>query len=164
MGAENQHSTRLVAGRACTDGLHHGIKDLAPEALGRPVLAEQFVQVVLAEGVVGELEEGLAGLKRQPADGPACYRIERSEARAAMAGGAGLVEADVPSPTDAKDLEIDAAGTADGVLVGGTVLLGIFPADRAVRDVDVFRGDVDLVEKGLVHPAVVTVGIVGGEA
>ena len=51
-----------VAGRVRADGGHHLVEDAPAELLGRAVLAQQLVQLVLAEVVVGELEQALADL------------------------------------------------------------------------------------------------------
>ena len=66
--------------------------------------------------------------------------VQGDQPGAAVAAGAGLVEADVAGATDAQDLEVDPAGGRDGLLVAsqnsGTSLGG----DRAVGDVDVLGG------------------------
>ena len=44
------------------DRVHHPAKDAMRHALRRPVMPQQLVQVVIAEIVVVELEQRLAGL------------------------------------------------------------------------------------------------------
>ena len=72
------------------------------------------------------------------------HRIERDQARSAMAGRAGLVEADVAGAADAQDLQVDAARPADHLLVAGAVFLDILAGDGAVGNVDVLRRDIDV--------------------
>ena len=55
-------------------------------------------------------------------------RVERDQARAAVARRARLVEADVPGAADAEELQVDAAGPADLLLVAGTVILDLVGA------------------------------------
>ncbi len=58
-------------GRVRADRVHHLVEDAAAQGVGGAVLAQQFVQLVLAEIVVGELEQGLVDLQAQPDDRPA---------------------------------------------------------------------------------------------
>ncbi len=64
--AEADDLLRLAAGRMILDGVHHPAKHVMRDALGRTVMAQQLVQVVLAKVVVVELEQGLAALFAQP--------------------------------------------------------------------------------------------------
>ena len=79
--------------------------------------------------------------------------VEGDEARAAVARRAGLVEAHVPGAADAEELEIDAAGVADGALVRRALRGHVLLAAGAVGDVDVRRRDVHVVEEVLLHEA-----------
>src|SRR5438445_12978614 len=83
------------------------------------------------------------------------YRIERSQARAAVTSGPGFVEADVAGPADAEQLQVDAPRATDELLVVSAILLHLVQRHRAVRDVDVLRRHVDVVEKWLVPPEAV---------
>src|SRR5207247_1120722 len=88
---------------------------------------------------------------------PPRHRIERDLARPAMAGRAGLVEADMPRSANPENLQVDAARSAYLLLVlGAEVLHGVF-RNRAVRDVDVLRLDVDVIEERFLHPAPIAV-------
>ena len=49
-----------VPGRVRADRRHHLVEDAPAQPLGRAVLAQQLVQLVLAEVVVGELQQALA--------------------------------------------------------------------------------------------------------
>src|SRR5262249_29135279 len=53
------------------------------------------------------------------------HRIERDQARAAMARRAGFVEADVPGAANAEDLQVDAAGPANALFVAGAIILDL---------------------------------------
>ena len=210
--AEHQGRRGRCAAGMGADRLHQLVEHLAAQALRRAVLAEQLVQLVFAEIVVGQLQEGFADLQAQPdhrpadegrrpvdgadhpgphdrrqllrpgvieqkgrvvvllqeaggdglghvaLDGPrhngrfvlaepheddlaglqdgadahrdgllrhvvfaekaaggvaARHRVERHQARSAVARRARLVEADVPGAADAEDLQVDAARPAD---------------------------------------------------
>src|SRR5262249_28598355 len=89
------------------------------------------------------------------------HRIEADQAGAAMTGGAGVVEADVATTANAQNLQVDAAGPANLLLVIGAVILDFFRADSAVRQMDVLRLDVDVIEERLLHPPSVAVRAIG---
>ena len=89
------------------------------------------------------------------------HRIERHRPRPALARRARLVEADVPAAADAEDLQIDASGPANHLLVVDAMLVHFAARHRAVRYVDVLLGNVDVAEKRLVHPAAIAVRVVG---
>ena len=97
------HDRRLVLAEGHDDDLA-GLEDGA-DAHGQGLVRH----VLLAEEAAG----GVA----------ARHRIERDQARAAVARRAGLVEADVAGAADAQDLQVDAAGPADQLLVAGAVVL-----------------------------------------
>ena len=59
------------AGGVRADRGHHLVEDAPAQLVGRAVLAQQFVQLVLAEVVVGQLQQALADLQAQPDDRPA---------------------------------------------------------------------------------------------
>ena len=85
-------------------------------------------------------------------------RVEGDQPGPALGAGAGLVEADVPRPADAEDLEVDAAGGADRLLVAPALRPPTSSRGTiAARDVDVARGDVELGEQILPHEPVVGV-------
>ena len=46
-----------MAGRVGANGVHHLVEHVPPQPLGRAMLAQQLVKLVLAEIVVGELEQ-----------------------------------------------------------------------------------------------------------
>jgi hypothetical protein len=69
--AEDEDGLGLGAGRVGANSFHHVIEDQPAEALGWAVLAEQLVQLMLTEVVVGKFQEGLADLLRQPDHRPA---------------------------------------------------------------------------------------------
>ena len=92
------------------------------------------------------------------------HGIERRQARAAMACRARLVEADMSGSADAQNLQVDAAGTLDHLFIFRAVASRVLSIDQAVRDVDILRLDVDVIEKRFLHPAPVTVRIVGVQA
>ena len=66
-------------------------------------------------------------------------RVERDHSRAAVAGASRLVEADVPRAADSQNLQVDAAGLFDGVLVGFAIGIDVAQGNRPVGNVDVFR-------------------------
>ncbi len=90
--------------------------------------------------------------------------VEGDAAGEGIAGGAGFVEADVAGAADAENLKVDAADGVDFVFVGFAVGEDLIRGDGARGDVDVFGGDVDVVEELLAHEAGVAFGVVGGEA
>ena len=64
------------------------------------------------------------------------HAVQVDQPRAAVAGGAGLVEADVPGAADAQNLQVDPAGLGDRCSYAAQYS-STFVA-RAVGDVDVF--------------------------
>src|SRR6185436_15016901 len=66
---------------------------------------------------------------------PARDRVEHDEARSTLRTGPGLVEADVPRLADPQDLEVDTAGSRDGVLVPATLIVHVLARHLALRDV-----------------------------
>ena len=115
------HDRRLVLAERHDDDLA-GFEDRADAHRQRLVR-----HVLLAEEAAG----GVA----------ARHRIERDQARPAVARRARLVEADVPGAADAEDLQVDAARPANLLLVAGAVVLGLVGRDRAVGNVDVLRSE-----------------------
>ena len=85
--------------------------------------------------------------------------VERHQAGPAMPCGARFVEADVARPADAEQLQVDAARPANELLIKGAILLRFRGRDRPVRNVDVLRLEVDVVEKRLIHPKSVALRI-----
>jgi hypothetical protein len=84
------------------------------------------------------------------------------EARAGTNAGSGLVEADVTVAADAQDLEVDAAGLADGLFIGGAVLI-VIAADGAVGNVDIARIYIDAREEIFVHEMMEALRMCGGK-
>src|SRR5262249_10411599 len=91
---------------------------------------------------------------------PAGHGVQGGPAGPAVPRGAGFVKADVAGAADAQDLQVDAAGPPDQLLVADAVVLDVAGRHGPVGDVDVLRRDVDVVEEGLAHPAVVAVRVV----
>ena len=56
---------------------------------------------------------------------PPGHQVERDQPRPALGARAGLVEADVPGPADAEQLEVDASGGLDRRLVAAALVLDI---------------------------------------
>ena len=69
--------------------------------------------------------------------------------------GARLVEADVAGAADSQDLEIDAAGRADRLLVAPALVLDPVSRSVARRDVHVGGIDVEVGEEVLPHEPMV---------
>ena len=84
-------------------------------------------------------------------------RVQVDEPRARAAPRARLVEADVPAPAHTQDLEVDAPGAADRLLVFARVCVHLAPAQVATRDVHVLGADVHVLEQILPHEPVVAV-------
>ena len=90
--------------------------------------------------------------------------VQRDHPRAGIDVRSRFVESDVPRTADTQKLEIQAAVRLDLHVVVGTVLFQFVQRHIAVRDVDVFGQDVDMVEQMLVHEGPVALGIVAGQA
>ena len=88
------------------------------------------------------------------------HGVERHQPRSAMARRPGLVEADVAGAADAQNLQVDAAAAADLLFVAQAILFGFLDGDRSIGNVDILRLDVDVVEKGLLHPAAIALRVV----
>jgi hypothetical protein len=84
-----------------------------------------------------------------------CHLVQRDQPGRAGAGRARLVEPDVSGPSDAEQLQVDAAGPREGPLVGVAKRADVIRPEGAVRDVNVGRVDVDVAEQELVHEAAV---------
>ena len=90
------------------------------------------------------------------------HAVERDQPRAAVAAGARLVEADVARAADAQELNIDPAGRRDLLFVPLAEVVALARrGNRAVRNVNVRRIDVDVVEQMLAHEAHVALQLVG---
>ena len=86
------------------------------------------------------------------------HQVERDEAGAALGARAGLVEADVPRPPDAEELEVDAAGLADRLLVAGDLVLHLRRGGcRRAEMWTCSAGNVELGEQVLPHEPMVGV-------
>src|SRR5205823_1797719 len=92
---------------------------------------------------------------------PACDRVERHQPRARVRRGAGLVEADMPALADPQNLDVDAAGVDDGLLVRRAVLRQALARRAPIGDVHALRLDVHVGEEVLPHVAPVAVRAVG---
>lgn len=71
-----------------------------------------------------------------------------------------LIEADMSSPSDSEDLQVDASIELNLLLVVLAELYDRFPRDLAVGDVDVLSRDIDVVEQVQIHVVVVGLGVV----
>ena len=99
--------------------------DLArPRIVPTPIVIACMGHVFFAEEVAGRVLPG--------------HRVERDHPRAAVARAARLVEADVPRAADAQNLQVDAAGLFDGLLVGVAERVDVAERNRPVGNVDVF--------------------------
>src|SRR5207248_2778347 len=88
---------------------------------------------------------------------------ENLQASARADAGSRLIETDVSIAADAEDLQVDAAGAANILLVRSAVLL-VIAFDRAVRNMDVARRNIDLGEEVLLHEMPEAPGVIRGEA
>src|SRR5258707_3432868 len=78
------------------------------------------------------------------------FAAERFQPGAGSEAGSLFVETDVAIATDAKNLQVDAAGSFDGLFVSlaiGVVIAG----DVAVGNVDIFRSEIDIRKEILLH-------------
>jgi hypothetical protein len=91
------------------------------------------------------------------------FLVEDFQAGARAKAGRGFVEADVAIAADAKKLQVDAAGLADGVLIGFAVVV-VVAADGAIGDVDVVGIDVDVCKEIFLHEVMEALRMRGGEA
>ena len=73
-----------------------------------------------------------------------------------------LVEGDMPVRADAQDLQVDPAALPNALLV--PLAEGRVIAGGARRNIDVVPGDVDVLEKMLVHEVVVALRVIHGQA
>src|SRR5439155_2349178 len=78
--------------------------------------------------------------------------VKSNQTRPAMAGRARLIETDVAGAADTQDLQIDAAGSTNLLLISRTTVIDVSWADRAGGGLEVLRSDVDVVQKRLAHP------------
>ena len=76
-----------------------------------------------------------------------------------MAGRARFVEPDMSRPADPENLQIDPAGFFDLQFVARAVI--VRTRRGSIRNVHVLRGNVDAIEKGFPHPALITVRVIG---
>jgi hypothetical protein len=86
--------------------------------------------------------------------------VQEDQVGPGLSRGPGLVEPDVPAPSDPQELEVDAPGAPDRLLVGLAIPIQVVAGDGAVGDVDVLRGNVDVLEEVLPHETDVAVGAV----
>jgi hypothetical protein len=87
---------------------------------------------------------------------------QRFEPRAAAQRRAGLVEGDVAVAADAENLEVDAAGVLDPLLVLPAMDLEI--ERPAIGHVGAFGVDIDVVEQVLLHEGPVALRMSGAQA
>ena len=72
-----------------------------------------------------------------------------------IATGSRFVETDMTVQADPKDLEVDPAGFCDLLFIGGGVFTDVFLVDRSVRDMDIGRIYIDVVEQMHLHEAMI---------
>ena len=84
------------------------------------------------------------------------------EPSGAFDGRWGLVEADMPSPTDAEYLQVDSPITLYLFLVILAVGGDLIPVDFSVRDICVLERDVDVVEEVVFHVVIVALWVFTG--
>ncbi len=144
-------------GHRAFDGLLHDLRFGFTEGEEEDALGGEDGADAHGDGAAGDelfAEEIAGGVESGDA-------VEGDEAGAAVARGAGLVEADVTGAADAEELEVDSAGGGDG----GFVLLAEggdgFGGEGAVGDVDVLARDIDVVEEVFVHETVVALELAG---
>ena len=87
--------------------------------------------------------------------------IERNHAGAAAAARTGFVETDVPRATYAQDLYVDATHAVDFFFVLPAAFVDIFFGQRAVGNVDVAFGNVEVIEQMLVHKSNIALQLLG---
>ena len=77
-------------------------------------------------------------------------------------GGRRLVEANMSRPPNAKQLDVDSSEGIDFFLVLETELGHIFSGNFSIWNIDVFPGDINMVEKVEVHVVVVGFRVIIG--
>src|SRR5260370_34060285 len=91
------------------------------------------------------------------------FLAENFQAGARTEARGRFVESDVAVAADAENLQVDAAGIANSLFVGGAILL-VASLDRAIGDVDVGGRYVHMREKILLHEIVKTLRMACWEA
>ena len=91
-------------------------------------------------------------------------RVERAHPGAAIGQAKRFVEADVPVAADAQQLNVDAAGLANLLLVPAAMLLQLVRRSQPVGNENVLVFDVDPLEQVLVHPAAITLQPLAAQA
>ena len=76
-----------------------------------------------------------------------------------MAAATWLIESYVAGATYTQNLQIDSAGFLNFSLIAQAVILDGARRGISLGDVDIFFGNVHMIEKSFVHPTVVAVGI-----
>ncbi len=71
-----------------------------------------------------------------------------------------FIEAYVTSPADPQDLNINTSILFDLFLIISTKLYYIFSFDFSIRNIDVFLGDVNVIEEMMVHVVVVGLRVI----
>jgi hypothetical protein len=144
--------------RVCR-GFLHGVREHAGLGLA-PGEEQDAARLEDGADAHGDGMAGDVGLAEEIAGGVAPGEgVERDEAGARVAAGAGLIEADVAGAADAEDLHVEATGGADLFLVGPAPRENLRPGHGAVGDVDVGGRDVEVVEELLVHEPPVALGV-----
>ena len=90
--------------------------------------------------------------------------VERHQARARAPRASRFVESDVTRAADPEELEVDAAGRANHLLVVAAMRVDRGAGEGAVRHVGVRRGNVDVVQQMDPHVMVVTLRMAGRQA
>jgi hypothetical protein len=89
--------------------------------------------------------------------------VQRHEPGRRVLRRSGFIESDVSRAADAEDLQIDAAGLVDGPLVSRAVIEDGIHRHRAVRQMDVLRRDVEMLEQLLLHEAEIALAVVASQ-
>jgi hypothetical protein len=90
------------------------------------------------------------------------FAAQDFEARAGTDTGRRLIETDVAIAADAQKLEVDASGLADGLFIGGAILI-VIAADCPVGNVDVAGIHVDVRKQVFMHEMMEALGMRGGK-
>ena len=89
-----------------------------------------------------------------------CDSVEVDQASDTVNGRGRLVESNVTSAANAQNLNIDSSIRFDLVLIVRTKLDHTLSADLPIGNVDVFAGNVDVVEEVVIHVVIVRLGVV----
>ncbi len=93
-------------------------------------------------------EKGVGGV-------PTSHRVQRNQARMAVSRRPGLIESDMARSADAEDLNVDATGVANLLFVLSAMILDLLARHLAIRNMRVFRVDIEVTKERLAHEQVV---------